>query len=127
VTAPSLRILSPGEKPKRRAKAKVDRYTMVLPMLRALAADACAEHRFHARRGWLFDFAFPSSLVAIEIDGGTWTGGRHTRGAGFEEDCRKLNAAACQGWRVLRFLPADIQSGLLLTTVRNALSRTPMP
>jgi len=40
-------------------------------------------------------------MLAVEVDGGTWTGGRHTRGAGFEADCEKLNAAVIAGFRVL--------------------------
>lgn len=52
---------------------------------------------------WRFDRAHLSSLIAIEVDGGAWTQGRHTRGAGFAEDCRKINAAMLAGWLVFRF------------------------
>lgn len=52
---------------------------------------------------WRFDFAWPDRLVAAEIDGGIWTRGRHTRGAGFIGDLHKMNAAAWLGWRVIRF------------------------
>ncbi len=60
---------------------------------------------------WRFDFAFPEYLVAVEIDGGTFSGGRHTRGTGYEDDCRKGNAAVLYGWRVLHFTGAMIKSG----------------
>lgn len=62
-----------------------------------------AEHRYHPTRKWRFDFAWPDRLVAVEIEGGAWTGGRHTRGSGFVKDCDKYNAAALLGWRVLRY------------------------
>lgn len=41
------------------------------------------EYRFHAKRRFLFDFAWPEFKVAVEIEGGTWNRkkpGRHTRG-----------------------------------------------
>lgn len=63
------------------------------------------EYEFSRTRKWRFDFAWPESLVAVEIDGGAFSRGRHTRGGGFEKDCEKLNAAALDGWRVFRFTP----------------------
>ena len=70
-----------------------------------LAARMVAEYRFAPPRRWRFDFAWPAATggVAVELDGGAYTQGRHTRGAGFEADCAKLNEAAVRGWRVLRF------------------------
>lgn len=69
------------------------------------------EHRFATLIGrkWRFDFAWPDRMLAVEIDGGAFSGGRHTRGAGFVEDCRKLNAATLMGWRVLRFTSGDLE------------------
>lgn len=63
------------------------------------------EYRFHAARKWRADYAWPLRLVIVEIDGGVWTQGRHTRGAGVIADQRKLNAAALLGYRVLRYTP----------------------
>lgn len=60
------------------------------------------EHRFAPPRRWRFDFAFLPGKIAVEIDGGTWSGGRHVRGAGYRKDCEKLNAAAAMGFRVFR-------------------------
>jgi len=60
-------------------------------------------------------------MLAVEVDGGTWTGGRHTRGAGFEADCEKLNAAVIAGFRVLRFTGAMVRSGAALATIETAL------
>jgi len=61
------------------------------------------EYRFAPPRMWRFDFAFPSVQVAVEIEGAIWTGGRHTRGGGYEKDTEKYNAAVMEGWRVLRY------------------------
>lgn len=60
------------------------------------------ELRFCQTRKWRFDFASPTAKVAIELEGGTWSNGRHTRPAGFTEDCEKYNWAALNGWRVFR-------------------------
>lgn len=71
-----------------------------------LAADLPAperEYRFAPPRRWRFDFAWPDALAACECDGGAYSRGRHTRGAGFEADAEKLNEATVRGWRVLRF------------------------
>jgi hypothetical protein len=40
--------------------------------------------------------------VAVELEGGVYTNGRHTRGKGFEADATKYNAAASEGWVVFR-------------------------
>jgi very-short-patch-repair endonuclease len=61
-----------------------------------------AEYHFAPGRDWRFDRCHPYARIAVEIDGGTWSGGRHTRGAGFRDDCIKLNAAASRGWLVYR-------------------------
>lgn len=61
------------------------------------------EYRFHPTRRWRFDFAWPEHKIAAEVEGGTWTGGRHSRGLGFHNDCVKYNSAIILGWQVLRF------------------------
>ena len=60
------------------------------------------EVMFARSRRWRFDFAWPAQRVAVECDGGTYTGGRHTRGEGYRRDAEKLNAATALGWRVFR-------------------------
>ena len=60
------------------------------------------EHVFAPPRRWRFDFAWPELKLAIEIDGGIWSGGRHTNGAALVKQYDKQNAAAIRGWRVLR-------------------------
>jgi very-short-patch-repair endonuclease len=60
------------------------------------------EWRFHPVRRWKFDFAWVDKMVAVECEGGTWSGGRHVRGKGFEGDCWKYSNAAVLGWKVLR-------------------------
>jgi very-short-patch-repair endonuclease len=69
------------------------------------------EHKFHPSRRWKFDFAFPDRKVAVEVEGGVWSNGRHTRGSGYIADCEKYNAAAALGWFVFRFDGGAVKSG----------------
>lgn len=64
---------------------------------------AVKEHRFHPVRKWRFDVAIPEMMVAIELEGGVYTRGRHTRGSGFIKDIEKYNTATVMGWNVLRY------------------------
>ncbi len=68
------------------------------------------EHQFDHIDGrrWRFDWCWQSHRVALEVDGGVFSGGRHTRGAGFSKDMEKLNEAARQGWTVVRTTPAKL-------------------
>jgi len=69
------------------------------------------EYRFHPERKWQFDFALPERKIALEVEGGIWSSGRHTRGGGFDADCEKYNAAAMMGWRVLRITSVMLADG----------------
>lgn len=62
----------------------------------------------HIGRRWRFDFAWPWLMVAVEVEGATFAGGRHTRGSGFAADAEKYNAAAEHGWTVLRYTGGQI-------------------
>jgi very-short-patch-repair endonuclease len=80
----------------------------ILARLRDQHPDAVAEHRFHQVRLWRFDFAIPSARVAIEVNGGVWTAGRHSRGSGLIKEYEKVRAAGILGWRVLPFATDEI-------------------
>lgn len=81
-----------------------------------------AEFRFAPPRRWRFDWAFTLPyLLAVEVEGGAWVGGRHTRGAGFVKDMEKYNAATLQGWKVLRVVPKQIADGSALMLVERAI------
>lgn len=67
------------------------------------------EYVFHETRKWRLDFAWPEQKVAVELEGGIWTGGRHTRAKGFQGDCHKHNALIAAGWRPFRFTADDLR------------------
>lgn len=76
-----------------------------------LYAAMTAEYRFHPKRRWRFDFAWPDSRLAVEVQGGTFSRRRsgHSSGMGLQNDYDKLNAAAVLGWRVLQFSAKHLQ------------------
>ncbi len=67
--------------------------------------------KFHPKRKWEFDFAWVSSFIAVECEGGVFSGGRHTRGKGYSDDCIKYNEAQLLGWKVYRFTSQQVKSG----------------
>lgn len=78
------------------------------------------EHRF-CERGWRLDLAWPDYLVAMELEGGIWTEGRHTRGAGFVADLEKYNEAVCRGWYVLRVTHEQVRDDTALFWLERVL------
>jgi very-short-patch-repair endonuclease len=113
------------KKSKLSGKPKRTRSTPELLLERALRDaginDWVAEHKFHDTRKWRFDFAWPPKRVAVEVEGGVFSHGRHNRPAGFIADAEKYNAASLAGWLVLRVVPQKgwIENTLLL--IRGAL------
>ena len=95
--------------------------TLALNLLRSETGHTwVAEHRFGKRRS-RFDYACLSLMVAIEVEGGVWVRGRHTRGKGFIEDMKKYNHATVLGWRVLRYTPDQFNDLVWIDDV-NAIS-----
>ena len=91
------------------AKTKKSRQTAAKPPLRDvftvicktdLKVDCVKEFKFHPVRKWRFDYAVPEHKIALEVEGGVWTGGRHTSPKGFLGDIEKYNTATLMGWRV---------------------------
>lgn len=64
--------------------------------------DLHSEHRFHPVRRWRFDYAHLPTKTAIELEGGVYSRGRHSRGKGFIRDCEKYLNATAMGWTVCR-------------------------
>lgn len=102
-----------------------DVFAAWLPLLAPDQPAPQREYRFDAVRRWRFDLAWPLQLVAVECDGGQWCagGGRHNGDA----DREKLNAAAVQGWRVLRFSARQITTDPdgCIATLTQALAGVP--
>lgn len=90
------------------------------------------DYRFHDKRKWAFDFAWTHEVmserqsymerndapIAVEIEGGTFIAGRHSRGQGFEKDCEKYAEALIAGWRVLRVTGGMVLDGRAIALTR---------
>ena len=81
--------------------------------------------RFAPPRRFRFDLSWPERKLACEINGGVWTQGRHTRGAGAESDAEKLTLAVLAGWKVLVVTGKHVQSGQALGWIERALQGPP--
>jgi very-short-patch-repair endonuclease len=104
---------------------KQDKKAIFLYYWRAVApgeAEPVPEYRFSTRR-WRFDYAWLDQKVAIEIEGGVFVRGAHTRGAHYTSDLEKYNAATALDWRVFRFTPDMLQDNpdQCIGMVRDAL------
>jgi hypothetical protein len=79
------------------------------------------EYKFCETRRWRFDYCWPEKAIAVEIEGGIWSRGRHTRGAGYLKDMEKYNMAAKLGYRVFRFTPKQYEDGTAVTFMKEVL------
>lgn len=73
-------------------------------------------------KNWRFDFAFVDHMVAVELEGGIFIGGKHVTGPGFMADCEKYNAAVLLGWKLLRFTAKEVRTGQGLITLERLLA-----
>lgn len=111
-----------GLRPRRAASTAPNLEAIFEIQIRALKLPAAQrQYRFHPKRRWLFDFAWPQAMIAVEIDGGTYVKGRHVQPEGFRSDCQKINEAQLLGWRVFRGDVKMVKDGELLDTIRAAL------
>ena len=60
-----------------------------------------AGYIFHPTRKWRLDLAWPDIKLGVEIQGGTWARGKHSRGRGQAEDCQKISEAVALGWSIM--------------------------
>lgn len=86
-----------------------------------LNVECVKEFKFHPKRRWRFDYAIPEHRIALEVEGGVWTGGRHTRPQGFLGDIEKYNTATLMGWRVFRTTPDDLLKTATLNLLKTAI------
>ena len=83
--------------------------------------EPAVEFRFHPTRKWRLDYSWPTQRLALEVEGGIWIGGRHTRPASYLAEMEKYNALAVMGWRLLRCTPSTLCTTAMLDAVHAAL------
>lgn len=111
-----------------KAKAKVKKQSAGSRGEEALAAQLLAagvgferEQTLIPKRRFRFDFLITGSDLVIEVEGGTWSGGRHTSGVGFRSDCVKYNLALELGYRVLRYTTDMVTKGEAIAQILDIL------
>jgi len=83
--------------------------------------DVEMEYKFHPTRKWRYDYAIISKHIAIEVEGGVWSGGRHTTGKGFLGDCEKYNSGTLMGWRIFRVTPQTLMTTATMNMIKEAI------
>jgi hypothetical protein len=63
----------------------------------------------------------------MEVEGGIWTKGRHTRGKGYVNDMLKYNAGLELGWMILRYPPNKIDYLQIKRIIEKGLPDKPLP
>lgn len=82
---------------------EVDSYTM---------AEVPFSHFIPTKRKFRADFLMPVLKIIVEVNGGQFTSGRHTRGGkGYETDLTKLNLAQMNGYKVIQFTYQMLKRG----------------
>lgn len=109
---------SPSSPGKRESKLE----NTVLGLIeRANLPTPCREYFFHPTRKWRFDFAWPEWMVALEVEGGIWRGGRHQTARGYTADCEKYSEAAILGWVVIRVTALTMKENKVIKLVTRGL------
>lgn len=102
-------------------KSKKKKFVDVIcDLLTGEGIEYVTEHKFHKDRKWRFDIAFLKHKIAVEYDGGTYIGGRHTQGVGFANDCEKINYAQLDGWVVYRFCTGHFDLDIILKALNKS-------
>lgn len=78
-----------------------------------------AERALIPGRRFRCDFAWDAARVVVEVQGGVFVAGRHSRGLGQVTDMEKFNLLTLAGWRVLQVTPRQVGDG----TLRDLLAR----
>ncbi|WPP56311.1 DUF559 domain-containing protein [Acinetobacter pittii] len=112
----------PRSKTKRRASVKKERVVSegeaaLVQHLKSHKIGFEQEYKFHPTRKWRADFLITGTKILIEVEGGIWSGGRHTRGKGYLGDMEKYNEAAMMGFTVLRFSTEQVKAGVAIKQI----------
>lgn len=110
----------PAKRKPKRKKSGVSAKVILEAELKALI-EFVTEHKFHKTRKWRLDYYIPELKIAIELHGGVYTNGRHTRGTGFTADREKMNEAQISGIMVLEVTSEQVENGKAIELIKRAI------
>lgn len=93
----------------------------VLSILRSISEGWIYEFKFNTGRKFKFDYANLPMKIAVEIEGGIYTGTGHAKTGRYLSDMSKYNDAQLRGWIVLRY--AHGQENLIANDIKRAIEK----
>jgi len=82
------------------------------------------EVRFAPPRRFRIDRFWPDAKptpLAVEVEGGEWSGGKHGTGVGMTSNCEKSALLAIRGYRLMRVTGGQVRSGQAALWIEAAL------
>lgn len=123
------KFAKPRRKTKRRDSVKVKKEKVasegeatLIQHLQAYRIEFEQEFQFNKDRKWRADFYLVGTNILIEVEGGIWSNGRHTRGKGYIADMEKYNSATALGYSVYRYSTEQVKSGKAIEEIRRMVS-----
>jgi very-short-patch-repair endonuclease len=76
-------------------------------------------------RPWRADFTWPAHKIVVEVQGGAFGGGRHTRGVGYTTDLQKSLLLQADGWLCMGLTAGMVEdpSGFWIKQVGQAVEQ----
>lgn len=93
----------------------------ILKILNSTYEGWTVEHRFDSVNRYRFDYAHLKMRIAVEIEGGIYTGTGHAKTGTYLKDMQKYNLAQLKGWIVLRYSYG--QENLIANDVKKAVEK----
>jgi len=111
-----MKALSPEAVRKLIKKTEREKWekTLIFQIKAAGIPEPKTQYKFHPKRDFRADIAWPHIRFMVEVDGGTWLEKSAHSGAGHERDCIRDAEAFLLGWMVLRVTPGMIESGVAI-------------
>ncbi len=93
----------------------------VLKIVNSICDGWIYEYRYDSLRRFKFDYANLRLKIAIEMEGGIYTGTGHAKTGRYLKDMEKYNHAQIKGWIVLRY--GHGQESKIADDIKNAIKK----
>ena len=74
-------------------------------------------------RKFRYDFYFPEHRLCVEVQGGVWSNGAHSRPTGIKRDYEKSNLCTQYGFKLLQFDVKAVKSGEALDVTEQLINQ----